>query len=313
MWLAVILLAVLLICILLARNHILGIIVFKERPAHYQSRHDCLSCIRRFLFGFNAYRSRISLTPADMDWDYSEHTVYSEDGICLKGWCVPQKPCGGMVLLINWLGGCKSDNLTAAEVFLELGYSVFLLDLRGHGDSDGMETSLGYYEYRDVLAGIEYVKALYRPGKLLIYGVSMGAVACMRAFSAAEVVGVDALVLEAPYDRLINAIRNRVAAMRLPVLLLPDALALAGWAVLQYNPYKFNPVEYASDIKIPVMLIHRRDDRLVKSKEVEEIFQNLQDKNNSELLILDDCGHGSILTSHRDIFAAEVRKFLSGI
>ncbi len=310
MWFLGIILAFCVLLLLIARNHAFAMTHFKERPENYKPNKGLLSILRMFFLGLNAYRSRVTALPSVYGWEYSRHELSSENGIKLVGWHITSSSAKGLVLLLNWFGGCKTDNIEAAGVFLDLGYDVFLLDLRGHGDSSGMETSLGYAEYRDVLAGIEYIKAVFEPERLIIYGVSLGAVATLRAFDAAEVTGVDALILEAPFDRLLATIRHRIEAFKVPSWVFADILAITGGLILRYNPYRFNPVDYAAEIDIPALLIHRDNDPYVSAEEVRHIYYKLKNKE-SELITVSDYGHGTIVHSHHELFKEEVKKFLS--
>ncbi len=310
MWLLLVLLFLLLLLILVVRNHALGVVRFKERLAGGRQERGLGTLLRRAFFGFNTYRSRISTTPADYGWGYTECLLISESGVTLSCWHIPRNTSRGIVLLVNWLGGCKSDNLEAAGVFIELGYEVFLLDLRGHGDSSGMDTTFGYFEYRDVLTAVEYIQCMLKPESLIIYGVSLGAAAVMRAFYAGVMRKVDRLVIEAPFDRLINTIRHRVGALGLPTLLLPEIIAAMGGLIQKFNPFTFNPVLYSCDVEVPVLLIQRRFDPYIRESEVREVFDNLGVVRDSELLLVEAGGHGSIVLSHRELFRKEVEKFL---
>ncbi len=310
-WLLVLLLTVLLLLVL--RNHALGVVRFKERPAVFRPERRCWTLARRIFFGLNTYRSRITKTPSDFGWDYTVCSLVPESGVVLSCWHIPQCKSSGMVLLVNWLGGCKSDNLAAAGVFLELGYEVFLVDLRGHGDSSGMDTTFGYYEYRDVLTAVEYVQSLLKPEKLVIYGVSLGAAAAMRAFYAGVMRNVDRLIIEAPFDRLIKTIRHRVGALGLPEGFFSEILGAMIGLIQKFNPWGVNPLIYAGYIEIPVLIMQRRFDPFIREDEVRAVFNNLKDIGNSELLLVEAGGHGSIVTSHRELFKEEVGKFLEAV
>ncbi len=311
MWVVMIcLLLLVLTVLLLARNHALGMTRFKERPEVYAPTTGLQQTLRIIFCGLNAYRSRISTTPDELGYGYSRHVFAGGVGVELVGWHIPREDSRSLVLLVNWLGGCKSDNLAAAEIFLEQGQEVFLLDMRGHGDSSGMETSFGYYEYRDLLAGVEYVKAELAPERLILYGVSLGAVAIMRAFALGEVRGVAGVILETPFDRLINTIRNRMRAMHLPTLLLSDILALTGGGLQGYNPYAFNPVEYAAEINVPVLLVQRTGDPYVSVGEMEQIYARLGALQDSELILVEAGGHGPVIWVDSERFREEVQAFL---
>ena len=312
MWLLYVFLLLFAIIFVLVRNHACGLIYQIERPVKNKPESRLASGLRHFFFGFNSYRRCGASVPAASGREYTVHEFSPERGVVLRGWHIPGGADRGLVILLNWLGGCKSDNLEAAEIFLGLGYEVFLFDLRGNGDSSGRKTAFGYYEYRDVLCGIEYAKFTFHPKTLVIYGVSLGAVACLRAFYAGEIRGVDALIFEAPFDRLKNTVRHRARAMGVPEFL--GDLVLAGCGViLKYNPYSFNPISYAEEINLPVLLFQRNGDKLVTTGEVMAIYQKLGSVAESELVLVEDSGHGTIVYSHRELFCKECKNFLAGM
>lgn len=310
MWLGIgVVLLVLILCIV-AFNHAKGMSHFTERPDDYDPKVTVFKAVKKALCGFNVYRTRITDTPKKYNHSYSVHKVCPQHGVELTGWYITTSGSKGLVVLYNWFGGCKSDNLEASEVFLQEGYEVFLLDLRGHGDSSGSETFFGYHEYRDVLSGIEYAKHKFSPKKLIVYGVSLGAVATMRAFYAAEVRGVDGLILEAPFDKFITTIRHRVGIFKLPEFFFANLLAIIGGVLQGYNPFIFNPVSYAKDIDIPVLLICGRNDPYVMCSEIESIYNNLKNKEGSEVVLVTGHGHGSVVLTNKALFAERVRSFL---
>src|SRR5207237_2938162 len=120
--------------------------------------------------------------------------------------------------------------LTPAAAFHEMGYAVLLVDFRGTGGSSGQETTLGVREAADVARAVDYTQHTWPARPLVLYGVSMGAAAIMRAV-ATEGVHPAALILESPFDRLLDTVANRFHAMGLPAF--PAAGLLVFWGSLQ--------------------------------------------------------------------------------
>ncbi|MFH1549721.1 MAG: alpha/beta fold hydrolase [Planctomycetota bacterium] len=123
----------------------------------------------------------------------------------LHGWFLPadkakahpSKPC---VLLCHGLGGNISQMLPRVNSLHENGCDVLAFDFRGHGESGGVFASLGYFEMRDVIAAIDYLRDERGIQRVALYGFSMGAVAALLA--AAHDGRVAAVVAESPYDSM---------------------------------------------------------------------------------------------------------------
>jgi len=59
----------------------------------------------------------------------------------VHGWLAPGRPGRGGVLLVHGLGSDRRSMLPRARWLHGLGYTVLLVDLRGHGESPGSKRS----------------------------------------------------------------------------------------------------------------------------------------------------------------------------
>jgi pimeloyl-ACP methyl ester carboxylesterase len=168
--------------------------------------------------------------PPLQPWAPWERITVPEDGLRLRAWLAAK---GGRpaVVLVHGLGDSLESYADAGARFHERGHPALLLDLRGHGGSEGRLTTLGGNEREDVRAALRELRrrGLGRRG-FVLFGVSMGAVAVLRA--AAEEPDVKAVVAEAPYDdyRSMAAHHARLY-YGLPrwFPLIPAAIAVAEW------------------------------------------------------------------------------------
>ena len=111
--------------------------------------------------------------------------------------------------------------LPEAAVWRELGYDTLLVDFRGSGGSSGQVTTLGYLEAEDVAAACNYARRQLGMTRTVLYGISIGAAAILRAVARGDV-DPAALVLECPFDRLLSTAQNRFAAMGVPSFPAPS-------------------------------------------------------------------------------------------
>jgi hypothetical protein len=75
--------------------------------------------------------------------------------------------------------------LSRAMAAAKAGYGSLLYDSRSHGTSGKSIVSLGYYEKNDVLGAIRFIENRCHdcdvPPKIVLMGISMGAVATLEA------------------------------------------------------------------------------------------------------------------------------------
>jgi len=114
-----------------------------------------------------------------------------------------------------------------------------------------------------------------RDGPLLLYGVSMGAAAILRAV-AVEDVSADALVLEMPFDRMLGTVENRFERLGAPAF--PGAQLLLYWGGRQqaFDPFTHNPIDYAARVDLPTLMMHGEEDRRVTLQEARSIYEALR-------------------------------------
>jgi hypothetical protein len=126
----------------------------------------------------------------------------------LEAWSVAHPQPRGVVLLFHGYAASKQQVLLPAQALYEMGYSTFLVDFRGSGGSSGTTTTLGMREAEDVAAAVAYVRQMWPEQRIILYSTSMGSSAVLRAV-AVEGVQPDAIIAEAPFDQLSNAVRAR--------------------------------------------------------------------------------------------------------
>lgn len=233
-------------------------------------------------------RPKVRRKPAFWTW-YRVHTFESADGVKLEAWHIPRKEAKGVVALFHGYGTSKSSVLEEANGFRALGYSVFLVDFRGSGNSSGSVTTLGVREAEDVAAAVKCLRGLEPDLPLILYGSSMGAAAVLRAV-AREGVKPAAAVLECPFDSMLSTVKNRFRMMHAPSF--PAAQLLVFWGGVQhgFNGFAHNPVDYAKEVECPVLLIGGAKDRRVTQAQLRSVHDALAGP--KQLEIFEELGHG---------------------
>ncbi len=224
----------------------------------------------------------------------------------LEAWLIEAKGGRGTVVMFHGYTSTKSQQLTEAAAFRELGFSTLLVDLSGHGGSGGHVTTIGYYEAADVAAAYEYARK--RDRRVILYGVSMGAAAILRAVPAYGL-QPDALVLECPFATMLQATRNRFRLMHLPEYPMAELLVFWGGWQNDYDAAGHNPADYARQVRVPVLMMYGLRDRRVIKPEVETIYRNLSGP--KELVYFKDLEHQSYCQKEPRRWRAAVGRFLS--
>jgi alpha-beta hydrolase superfamily lysophospholipase len=228
----------------------------------------------------------------------------------LEGWFIPHAQPKGLVLFVHGYGACKSSLLTEANAVHRLGYSVFLFDCHGSGGSDGRVTSIGVLEADDVADAFGVAEKRLRTSPLILFGQSMGSAAILRAIAVRgiEPAGV---IVECPFDRLLSTAENRFRAMGLPPFPAARLLIFWGGVQLGFNGFRHNPVDYAREVRCPVLFLQGAKDPRVTLEQAQAVFDNLAWE--KTFVVFPTAGHAALLAADSDLWTKSVSRFLASV
>lgn len=197
---------------------------------------------------------RVPPSPLPAPWQ--EVRLRSADGLALRAALRPGDKARPAFVIAHGLGDTLESFLDIGGAFATRGHSVLVVDLRGHGGSEGRHTTLGGLEQRDVTAGLEHLRAAgLARGGFVLFGFSMGAVAVLHA--AVDQPDVKAIVAECPYDTYRDTIAHHAQLLYgLPrwVPLIPLAIRIAEWRA-GFDADAIDSVAAARRIRAPLLLI----------------------------------------------------------
>ena len=219
-------------------------------------------------------------TGAGPDFPFTAVGIASPNGKLAAWYARPNRlPARGTVALFHGYASEKSRLLPEARYFRRLGYAVLLVDFYGSGGSNGRTVTVGHHEAADVAAAVGWLRTSALPDaaekqKIVLFGVSMGAVAILRA-EAELGVRPAANVLECPYGSMRQTACNRFASMGLPGFPLADLLVFWGGVQNGFWAYGLNAETYASRVKTPTLLLWGTADPRVTRAETDAVFAAL--------------------------------------
>lgn len=190
----------------------------------------------------------------------------------VSGWSIESGKNRGAVLLLHSVRSDRREMIDRAQFLQRAGFSVLLIDMQAHGETPGDHITFGYLESRDAQAALRWLKTRFPAQPIGVIGVSLGGAATLLGD---EPLSADAVILEAVYSTIDQAVENRLA-IRLgewgrnlsPLLLwqLEPRLGIPRQAM--------SPLAKISRLSAPVMIIAGSDDRHTLPYETKALFQN---------------------------------------
>jgi uncharacterized protein len=196
--------------------------------------------------------------------------------VWLAGWLIYNPGADRALILVHGKDGSRSNELDGrfpklAADLERHGFTVLMIDLRGHGQSDAARFSFGPDEGRDVEGAADYLEAHgFRAGNIGVLGVSLGAAAGIYATAADPDIG--ALVEDSSYaafDPILR--RNWSGASHLPDWFLPGT-ELAGRWIEHYDVRTVSPADQIGRIAPrPVLIVHGQVDGLIPVRDAYDL------------------------------------------
>lgn len=260
--------------------------------------------IKTILFGVRIAKSVTTSFPLV---PYETVLLHTAGGLRLEGWWIPAKAAIGTVILFHGYNGNKGSLFPEADRFRSLGYNIFLLDFRAHGNSEGYTCSVGYKEAEDVKLAWDYVTQKSNQ-PVILWGVSMGAAAILKAVPEYGLTPKQ-LILQCPFASLTDAVKSRMRSVHLPAFPFSQILTFWGGIEQGFLGAGFKPESYARQIHMPVLYFYGKQDIRVMATETQEVFSHLGTQQ-KKLYIFPNAGHQSFCGKDSAVWMREVTAFL---
>ena len=224
----------------------------------------------------------LTVTPANIGMDYEDVYLETDDGVRLHGWFITGRS-PRVLLFFHGNAGNISHRLDSIRYFHDLGLSVFIVDYRGYGQSEGRASENGIY--RDADAAWRYlIESDIDASDIVIFGRSLGA--SVAAHLAAQ---------KEPWALIVESSFTSV----------PDiAQELYPWLPARWlSRLSHATRDYVRDVRCPVLVVHSRDDEIIPFHHGEEIFAAANEPRT--LLVLRG--------THNDAFLRDARTYVDGL
>ena len=230
---------------------------------------------------------RIVGTPETIGLHYEDVYLVTDDKIKIHGWYVPHPDAQATLLFFHGNAGNISHRLKSISIFHDIGLSVFIIDYRGYGNSDGRPSEHG--TYRDAMAAWDYLvhERHLRPDDLIVFGRSLGG--AVAAALAAKVTPA-AVILESTFTSI-----KELGKYHYPYL-----------PVSRISRIHYPVDKHVSSLNCPVLIIHSHQDDVVPVRFGQRLFEHAPQPKKF-LSISGDHNNGYLLS--QDVYVKGIKQF----
>ena len=252
--------------------------------------------------------------PGDAGLDFEAWTLDRPDGARLAVWDVTngettrerddETENGLVVVFVHGWGQSKIDTLVRRSPYDAFADRMIFYDLRGHGESEGSSSRLGWKEEDDL---IELLDRTCDGREVLLVGHSTGAVIAIAAAAKMRAAGdhhVRGIVCYSAYTSTIVPVSNRLRALRQPWVVIPELalLLLRGFGIRDVQPRRS-----ITQVETPILIIHGQEDHITPEDEIARLIEGAA---NVQVRTLTGVGHSDVHDKAPREHDAIVRAFL---
>jgi len=242
--------------------------------------------------------------------------LVSKDNLKLRGTFIPyfQKiaEVKKTIILVHGYTATSESMSDFITPFLSQGWSVLLIDQRGHGKSEGQYASYGYHEKEDLDDWVNWVMAK-NEGKhqvIGLLGISMGAGTVLEY--AAINKHVKFIIADCSYSDLEELLKYQIRDIRnIPAYPLLNALDVMLKLRVGFNIKAVSPLKTVRDTNIPIMFIHGSEDRFVPTQMSKDLYEVKTGK--KKLLIIEGASHANSYWTNKNLYEKEMWDFIDKV
>ena len=250
---------------------------------------------------------------------YERVAFQTADGLTLRGWFIPAASTEGSSRELGAVG-CRATivvghgypfdkaNILSHVLFLHGRFNLLLIDFRYFGESEGLYTTAGFLETRDVEASVAYLKERtdVDPRRIGAMGFSMSA----AAFILARHPDIRAIVADSSYASLEDLVGRQFFFLPGPTKWPLVALTkLYARLLLGVEVEAAAPAQVVRELTAPLLIIHGEVDSQIPVEHAREIYANA-DPARTELWIVPGADHGQAHAIEGPRYEIRVRTFL---
>jgi len=230
----------------------------------------------------------------------------------LAAWYVPKEGAAQAVILVHGRNASKQNAISGnfpklASELHQAGYCVLVLDMRGHGESEGKRYTWGIQEKKDILGAVDDLLSRgFEPGAIYVLGISLGGAGVL--FAAAEEPAIGAVVVDSTFASLDNLVKpNWREESGLPMFFLPSVHLM--WKIV--FGFSIKDVQPVAAIKAvnprPILIFHSTSDEIIPVKHAHQLAEAAQQ---AHLFLFEQGDHAELYRDHPQTYLKTLTEFL---
>lgn len=196
-----------------------------------------------------------------------------------------------------------------SKKFYDRNFNVLVLDLRGHGKSEGNYIGMGLHDRLDVIDWIEYLNKNYKESKIILYGISMGAATVMMTIGENLPISVKLAIEDCGYTSAWDEFKDKLKTIfKMPAFPVLYAANTVCKIRAKYDIKEASSIESLKKAKVPTLFIHGSEDKFVPFSMLDKLYNIAACK--KEKLVIKGAKHAKSYIENPDLYWQTVDNFI---
>ncbi len=204
--------------------------------------------------------------------------MMSHDGLKLHAYYLPTEDPQALVILHHGYTSRAEDMSMFAKLYSDhMQVDILSIDMRAHGQSEGKYLGFGWLEKDDTRQWITFMnEKLHKTLPVILHGVSLGGSTVLNLAGNNCPDQVKIIIDDSGFSDLNRQFKRQFKEIfHLPVYPMLPLGSLWCKMILGFSFKKGSPIEYASQIKVPTLIIHGLKDMFVPHPMSNDLYDAL--------------------------------------
>ncbi|WP_215112792.1 alpha/beta hydrolase [Exiguobacterium sp. s63] len=195
------------------------------------------------------------------DVPFEHVSIQSRDDYRLYGRIYRNEGSTKWIVFVHGYTASHSFMAPHLAMFHRLGFNLLAVDLRSHGESEGVYASYGYHEKIDMIDWVDWLRENETVETVGLHGVSMGAATVLQTTPLTE---VDFTIAECPFDDMKQLMRYQLKELHhIPAELFLPGINYFLWSRAGFTMNQVQPKKAVTETTTPILFVHGSKDDFV--------------------------------------------------
>ena len=212
-------------------------------------------------------------------------------------------------ITIHGYSGQAKDMTYYAQEFYNSGYNVLMVDLRGHGQSQGDYIGMGWHDRLDIIDWANYLINANPNCKIILHGVSMGGATVMMATGEELPPNIKVAIEDCGYSSIWDEFKMQLEVLYgLPTFPILNAASAVCKIKAGYKIEQGSCIEQVKKSKTPTLFIHGDQDSFVPFEMLDKVYEAANC--NKEKLVIKGAAHAEAAGVNSELYWKTIDSFI---